>query len=391
MPGRQVVLNESSGAAACKQAADVAALSRIYAEASEKAPLADAWKKCAFGEVAPWLNKVAKKATGQVLAELKAVCAKAAQDQDAIRAHSHKMPLLQDEAAYRRSGLALVSKLASLVHSVEKGQAAIEEGQEALRGLESARFGSDEPAALKEIAAFEKAGNAIKCAPDPKGMAEGSFHVAAVAALCLVRSKPVADGEAATLKELATLTDTLRSKLQPLPDGVLKAHGSALLTDCEDATGGVARPKKVAKTGSAEAPSEPAPVKETGAKPDAPEPKSDEPKEKDDGDKKKDKKAEKLSKAEKKKAKDPEKKKNKKDKAEKKEKKKDKKAGKKDQKEKKTKPDDQNAQAETQKLRKRKENEEMLAALAEPAGPRGKAKAKAKAKGNVRGRGRGRG
>ena len=394
----QVVLNESIGAAPCKQAADLATLSRLYAEAFQKTPLADPLQKCAFGEVAPWLNKVAKKATGLVLVELSALCAKAAQDQEAVRAHCHKMPLLQDEAAYRRSGLALVSKLASLVHAVEKGQAAIDAGQQALRHLESACFASDEPAAVKEIAAFEKAGKAIKCAPDPKSMVEGSFHVAAVAALCLVRSKPVADGEAATLKELVTLTDTLRAKLQALPEGALKAHGSALLTDCEDATGGVARPNKVAKTASAAASAE---VKETAAvsesktavKTDKQEPKSVDAEKKDDGDKKKDKK-EKVKKPEKK-EKDPEKKKNKKDKdkAEKKEKKQKKekkeKAEKNDKKEKKPKTDDQEAQAETKKLKKRKENEQMLADLAKSPGPQSKAKAKAKAKGGGRGRGRG--
>eukprot|EP00435_Cladocopium_sp_Y103_P059191 s662_g21.t1 len=201
-------------------------------------------------KAASWLRTLSSSAAQLLLGHLL----------DAKRTHTaaHKkleainMPAISDEATYRKSGVRNVGNLADLSGAVEKDIKRLKDLRQALSKLKSCKFGSEgDSPGLTCINKFQENNGWYPLDPVPGEAdslltcSESSFHVAAVAAMCLLRNESIQGGtpDPKAVKQLGDITATLKLKFNLLPErnGDLRKHGAALLAECESTAKGKKR------------------------------------------------------------------------------------------------------------------------------------------------------
>ena len=299
-----------------------------------KKDLEDDLDKSCIPKAIPFLTEVARKTCDQILKEFGEAEAKRNQGNKKLET----MPSLSNEDAYRTKGLKSVKALAACARAMGEAQKTVEECRQALASLNIANFGGEDPPWATKFRQDPLLATEAEQA-SVQGASIASFHVAAVAALCTLRSDQVANKEGKALKNSADVAATLRSRWESLENGGLKKESESLLQECEDAASfskGSRRTKadKDTKAKESAQPSatghgqDQAAAVEQQKERQASESKDMAPKEEKDEKDKKDKKAKKEGK-EKKEKKEKKDKKDKKEKKHKKEEKEDKKSGKK--------------------------------------------------------------
>jgi hypothetical protein len=134
-----------------------------------------------------------------------------------------------------------VGTLAQLTAAVEDDIKTLRDVRQALSNLKGIKFAPQgKPPAVEEICAFQ-ARFQDPFAPATyeldagKHAKEASFHVAAVAALCLLRSDGMKKADSKITKQVADVAVTLRGKLELVAEDSadLKTAGKRLLEECE--------------------------------------------------------------------------------------------------------------------------------------------------------------
>ena len=235
-----MVLQEVQKAPPAKRASSLKSLGSGYAQILPKDALAEDLKKSGLDIAHPWLDSVCKKSGNDMLAEIKELRSKA--DKDAKQVQAIKLPSLKDDAEYRKVGLSCVSQLASLTSSLEGHCKKIQELRSALQVLKSTKFSLEgEAPVLSEIQTWEaKVGSDLSHHSNSDEVFDqvqqvASFHVTAVAAMCLVQSDRVKAQESKAVNQLADIVVTLEGKHSTLPktETELVADGAKLLEECQ--------------------------------------------------------------------------------------------------------------------------------------------------------------
>lgn len=397
--------------------------------------------KSGIMEARPWLEGIARTLVAALLKHLEELCPRVQVGSKKLQAN--QLPSLDKEGEYRKEGVKIVGMLAQLSSSTDQDLKKLRDARSALTALHSVRFSLAGDTPFQAEFAAKKANlkqdplNPSKEEQDADGLARvAAFHVAAIAALCLVRGDAVKQADAKLKKQIREVSCTLQSKCDGLPahsSALIKA-GEALVTECHK-IGGVpetlgsrlkgkkgkteseglgADVQKKPRTASQADVSEPNASKQevktedaqlsgdNAAKDAAKDTKIQEPKQEVEGEQgglkdkdtkeKKDKKEKKNKKEKKDKEKKDKEKKDKKEPTEKKDQKnkKDKK-NKKNKKDKKDKNTEQETTQETQEKQKKEKGEDKSKKEKKRKDPKAERAAKAKAKPKAGGRGRGRG
>ena len=220
-----------------------------------KAPTSDL-QETHLDKAAPWLGSLSSSSTQMLLGHLL----------DAKRTHAMayaklggiNMPAISDEGMYRKSGVRHVGTLADLSRVVEEAIKRMKDLRSALSKLKSCKFGSEgDSPGLTNITKFQENNGWYPLDPVPGeadsllACKEANFHVAAVAAMCLLRSESIQGGtpDPKACKQLTDITMTLKLKFNLLPErnGDLRKHGAALLAECERASAGKKRKSDAAE------------------------------------------------------------------------------------------------------------------------------------------------
>lgn len=189
--------------------------------------LSEALEKAGLAKVRPWLDGVAKKAAEELLKPLEVTDKRRHLTTEKLMAS--KLPSVKEEAAYRQVGVRCVGQLAQQTGQLEQDLKQLQSLRGSIARLKLFGFSSDmRPAAAQVFEDFEaKSGRGLgltsasesEIASD-KAMRMYGFHVAAVAAMCLVRSDalsgPKPDPKA--LKNLADITASLKEKYDALAE-----------------------------------------------------------------------------------------------------------------------------------------------------------------------------
>ena len=198
----------------------------------------------------PWLSEVTRKATSSVLDLFQSANRSRQLGTDKLRVV--KMPDLTDADAYCKVGLRAVGQLAQLTRELEADIKKMHDVRSAMTQLKSTKFCPKEgPPAVSVIDAWSKQSGSDPLQPSDfentsnEAVKMYSFHVAAVASVCLLGSEQLQaeTPDKKSMKDLANLSATLKLKLDGLPEDckALKKSGASLLAECESKSKGVAK------------------------------------------------------------------------------------------------------------------------------------------------------
>ncbi|CAK9103619.1 Uncharacterized protein SCF082_LOCUS48398, partial [Durusdinium trenchii] len=198
----------------------------------------------------PWLSEVTRKAMSSVLDLFQSANRSRQLGTDKLRVV--KMPDLTDADAYCKVGLRAVGQLAQLTRELEADIKKMHDVRSAMTQLKSTKFCPKEgPPAVSVIDAWSKQSGSDPLQPSGfentsnEAVKMYSFHVAAVASVCLLRSEQLQaeTPDKKSMKDLANLSATLKLKLDGLPEDckALKKSGASLLAECESKSKGVAK------------------------------------------------------------------------------------------------------------------------------------------------------
>ena len=188
-----------------------------------------------------WLDQVAVKVTRLLLGTL--LDAKRTHGLANAKLAAIKMPGPHEDS-YKKAGVKHVGHLADLSRAVEEDVQKMKDLRSAMSKLKSSKFSlNGDGACAVLLGEWQQKHGWDPLQPIP-GDTESlvtckisMFHVAAVAAKCLVRSEAIQGGspDAKTLKNLQDIAVTLQTKCDCLPDEEtdLKKHGGALVEECE--------------------------------------------------------------------------------------------------------------------------------------------------------------
>ena len=188
-----------------------------------------------------WLDQVAVKVTRLLLGTL--LDAKRTHGLANAKLAAIKMPGPHEDS-YKKAGVKHVGHLADLSRAVEEDVQKMKDLRSAMSKLKSSKFSlNGDGACAVLLGEWQQKHGWDPLQPIP-GETESlvtckisMFHVAAVAAKCLVRSEAIQGGspDAKTLKNLQDIAVTLQTKCDCLPDEEtdLKKHGGALVEECE--------------------------------------------------------------------------------------------------------------------------------------------------------------
>ena len=258
----QVVAADATKGDPLQQAEALVLVAQGLDAACRDTALGEHLKKSTLMEATPWLSNASKQLTVLFLEDLKG-----AQEQLVVaqrKVEAMKLPLVNEEEAFRKAGVQAVSQLAQLAAGGEKAKKKLRDCRQAFKALGGVSFGkAGGPAS--ELQAWEKRhGHSPLSAPEAERascqvVASASFQVSAVAALCSVRSEQVEAKESKALKNLADVTATLKDRWEALQDGPLKQAGSSLLQTCQDTlqASNFKAPKQSKKGNGEQAPEKP--------------------------------------------------------------------------------------------------------------------------------------
>lgn len=196
--------------------------------------------KSGIMEARPWLEGIARTLVAALLKYLEELRPRVQVGSKKLQAN--QLPSLDKEGEYRKEGVKIVGMLAQLSSSTEQDLKKLRDARSALTALHSVRFslGGDTPFqaefAAKKANLKQDPLNPSKEEQDADGLARvAAFHVAAIAALCLVRGDAVKQADAKLKKQIREVSCTLQSKCDGLPahsSALIKA-GEALVTECQ--------------------------------------------------------------------------------------------------------------------------------------------------------------
>lgn len=196
--------------------------------------------KSGIKEAVPWLDGVARKLVAALLKALEETCPRVQVGSKKLQ--SYQLPSLEREDEYRAQGVKIVGVLAQLSSSTEQDLKKLRDVRSALSALHSVRFSLDGDTPFQAEFAASKAN--LKQDPlnpsEEEQAADGlarvaAFHVATIAALCLVRGDAVKKPDAKVKKQIREVAYALKSKCDGLPadSAQLIKAGEALVTECE--------------------------------------------------------------------------------------------------------------------------------------------------------------
>ena len=236
-----MVGNESAQRDVEKAVHDLYSTFTLFRSAGQERSVEEDMKKSGLNDAVPWLDGVAKRLAKSLLKLLEEVSQKF--EIAAQKVQGLKMPSLENEADYRKEGLQNVGMLAQLSAALEGDMKKMKALREGLSKLKSTNFSMQgDSQCLEELRAFEARLQKDPFSPTKSEIAgeklisEAAFHVAAVAASCLVRSDAMKKADAKMVKQLADIAATLRTKWEALPEDLadLKKFGGLLLDECEN-------------------------------------------------------------------------------------------------------------------------------------------------------------
>ena len=215
-----------------------------FVEHTEKAK--EEWGSSGMGVAVPWLEGVARQTMKVLVDDLTKAIGQVVQLGGELTGMMQKLPSVKSEKDYRLSGLKLVGPMAKSTNALEDAAKGVKVLREAVSKLCKVCFGGVEPTPWQsDFEAFQKEkgkGDLVvageKETEAMSTMKVASFHVAAVAAVCMARSDKVANKGVANkqaMKELGDLTSTLKAKWDLLPTQAqkLKDEAKDLLDECE--------------------------------------------------------------------------------------------------------------------------------------------------------------
>ena len=216
---------EAGRADAVKMAQALQVTAELFAKASSDDKLKADLAASKIDTCCSWLSAVAKRFAASALKELQKRISKVMDCMKTVEGPCAKMPALGEIDEYKKAGVKLVGSLADRTAALEIALKKVQETRESIAKVNLVSFdlatGPCCPETIQQHAQAtgqdpltggadeQKAGSYAKV---------GAFHVAAIAAICLVRSDKIKNSNPkAAAKELADIGATLRAKWISLP------------------------------------------------------------------------------------------------------------------------------------------------------------------------------
>ena len=220
-------------------------LMKAKENANSQDDIQEALKASGLDSVQGWLLSVGESLVSTIKDKHEVLCKSVRLSKADIDSFIDKVPSVGNEALYRQETLKFLQPLAKQVAALETGlkELAAQEGIQ--KKLHQLKFGENEQLTFPETEV--SASGLVPAAGRVAAIA--SFHVSAVAALCLLRSDELSKSSQVAHKTMQNLKDvlaTLQSKLKKVPveETELQAFGQGITDELGRFT---AKPKKPAE------------------------------------------------------------------------------------------------------------------------------------------------